>query len=140
MNMFSGITARRLYICTSTRNLAAYRRLQQALELSRYEVLDWTRFLPAPGPGFDQRKNEDPHGAAFAFCSRALGSADLIAYIGPGGCDASAELGMAFASGVPVWGVLGPNEQPGVMIKGCVARWFPTLDALIDKLTRWRGW
>ena len=56
MNMFSGITARRLYICTSTRNLAAYRRLQQALELSRYEVLDWTRFLPAPGRALTSAK------------------------------------------------------------------------------------
>ena len=24
--------------------------------------------------------------------------------------------------------------------QGCVTRWFPTLDALIDELTRWRGW
>lgn len=140
MNMFPGSAQRRLYICTSTRNMAAYHRLQQALELSRYEVLDWARFLPTPGPDFDRLKNEDPQGAAFAYCSRALGSADLVVYIGPSGCDASAELGIAFAAGVPVWGVLGPGEQPGVMIKGCVTRWFPNLDALVEELTRWRGW
>lgn len=140
MLMHTGSRTRKLYICTTTRNLAAYRQLQQALELAPYEVQDWTRFLPEPGPDFDQRKNEDPHGAAFFFCSRALGGADLVVYLGPSGCDASAELGIAWASGVPVWGVPGPDEQPGVMIKGCVARWFPTLDALIDELTRWRGW
>lgn len=108
--------------------------------LSRFELQDWTRFLPKPGPDFDIRKNDDPHGAAFAYCSRALGGADLVVYLGPSGCDASAELGIAWAAGVPVWGVAGPDEHPGVMIKGCVARWFPTLDALIDELTRWRGW
>lgn len=140
MLMYAGSTIRKLYICTSTRNLAAYRQLQEALVLSRFELQDWTRFLPKPGPDFDIRKNEDPHGAAFAYCSRALGSADLVVYVGPSGCDASAELGIAWAAGVPVWGVAGQDERPGVMIKGCVAKWFPTLEALTEELTRWRGW
>ena len=138
--MHTGSRTRKLYICTSTSNLAAYQQLRQALELAPYEVQDWTRFLPPRGPDFDQRKNDDPHGAAFTYCSRALGGADLVVYLGPSGCDASAELGIAWAAGVPVLGVAGPNERPGVMIKGCVAKWFPTLDALIDELTRWRGW
>lgn len=140
MLMHQGSRTRKLYICTSTSNMAEYRKLQQALELAPYEVLDWTRFLPEPGADFDQRKNEDPHGAAFAYCSQAIGGADLVVYIGPSGCDASAELGIAWTTGVQVWGVAGGEEQPGVMIKGCVTRWFPTLDALIDELTRWRGW
>lgn len=140
MLMHQGSRIRKLYICTSTRNLAAYRQLQLALELAPYEVQDWTRFLPEPGPQFETLKNDDPHGATFTYCSRALGGADLVVYLGPSGCDASAELGIAFASGVPVWGVAGPDERPGVMIKGCVHRWFPTLGALIDELTRWRGW
>ena len=109
MLMHTGARTRTLYICTSTRNLAAYRKLQQALELAPYEVQDWTRFLPKPGPDFDQRKNEDPHGAAFSYCSRSLGGVDLVVYLGPSGCDASAELGIAWAAGVPVWGVAGPD-------------------------------
>ena len=48
--------------------------------------------------------------------------------------------GIAWAAGVPVWGVAGPDERPGVMLKGCVTKWFPTLEALMDQLTRWRGW
>ena len=83
MLMYHGARTRKLYICTSTSNIAAYRQLQQALELAPYEVQDWTRFLPKPGPDFDQRKNEDPHGAAFAYCSRALGGSDLVVYLWP---------------------------------------------------------
>ena len=33
MLMYAGSTIRKLYICTSTRNLAAYRQLQEAFAL-----------------------------------------------------------------------------------------------------------
>ena len=38
MLMHTGSRTRKLYICTTTRNLAAYRQLQQALELSLIHI------------------------------------------------------------------------------------------------------
>lgn len=139
MPMQAESARRTIYVCTSTKNLSSYRELQEALD-PRYVLHDWTRLLPAPGPDFERRKDEDPRGRAFAFCSQACAGADLVIYLGPSGCDASCELGIAFAAGAPVWGVAGPEERPGVMVKGCVGRWFEDMAALIDELTRWRGW
>ena len=41
--------------------------------------------------------------------------ADLVIYIGPSGKDAAAELGMAFARGVPIIGLYGKGEDFGLM-------------------------
>ncbi len=130
----------KIYICTSTKNLGLYRRLRDELAPTLHFLFDWTPLLPPPGQDFELRKDDDPQGNIFDYCSRACASADLIVYIGPSGMDASFELGIAYASGVPVWGVGGPEERPGLMIRGGVSRWFPTVEELVLELTQWRGW
>lgn len=130
----------RIYICSSADNLAAIRRIRDALVLGGHEVLDWTPFLPQPGPLFNVEKDRDPDGRKYAFCSEACGSADLLIYLGPSGQDAGVELGIAKTSGVPIWGVMGRGERPGLMVMGSVDRWAPSAEAIVDKLTRWKGW
>lgn len=130
----------KVYICASTKNLKEYYRLRDELRLAGHFVFDWSPLLPEPGPDFETRKDEDPHGHIFIFASNCCATADLVVLIGPAGADAGAEIGIAYNAGVPVWAVAGKGEKPGAVIKGCVSRWFPDLDELVLKLTRWRGW
>ena len=48
---------------------------------------------------------------------------DLVIYLGPSGTDAWAEVGAAYASGVPVVGLLAKGETAGLM-RRMVSRWF----------------
>lgn len=130
----------KLYICSSAENLEAIIRLRDALFLGGHKVLDWTPLLPKPGADFARRKNQDPGGKIFAFCSQACASADMVIYLGPAGQDAGVELGIAKTAGVPVWGVVGRGEAPGLMLGGCVETWFPNASAVVDRLTHWPGW
>ena len=129
-----------IYICSSASNLEAIRALRDELVLAGHTVPDWTPFLPEPGPYFNMRKDHDPDGKIFAFCSQACGSSDLVIYLGPSGQDAGVELGIAETAGVPIWGIIGRGEAPGLMVKGCVDKWFTDTDHLFLALTRWRGW
>ncbi len=48
---------------------------------------------------------------------------DLVIYLGPSGTDAWAEVGAAYASGVPVIGLRAKGESAGLM-RRMVSRWF----------------
>lgn len=130
----------KIYICTSTRNLDTYLSLRETLILSSFVVPDWTLLLPPDGQEGENRNPHDHAGTIFSFCRGACASADMVVYIGPSGMNAACELGIAFASGVTVWGVAGENETPSLMVRGCVSRWFPSTGMLISELTRRREW
>lgn len=129
-----------VYIATSTRNFETYKALVEVLVSHGFHVLDWTPNLPGPGPDFETRKDEDPHGRIFAFTRDACGGSDLFVYLEPCGKDAACELGMAFAAGVETWGYAPPGVRIGTTVAGCVHRWFHDLEAMQHELTRWRGW
>jgi hypothetical protein len=76
---------------------------------------------------FEERKRRfdtDESGTIFAFCAEACASVDLVVYLGPAGQDAACEVGIAWCSGVPVYGFAGPLERPGLILNRCVERWF----------------
>ena len=129
-----------IYVSGSTRNLPAIKSLNRTLALAGHRVMDWTRRLPSPGPDFGRRKNEDPGGQIFRASVNALAFSDLLIYLGPAGQDCGCELGMAHAIGIPVWGLKGKEEEAGLMVKGCITRWFDTEAELLKELANWRGW
>lgn len=117
-----------IYIASSFRNLNAVSLLRSYLEDSGHTVLDWAAFtppLPASMPIEERRRalDDDVRGDIFDFCKKACTSADLVIYLGPAGQDAAAEVGIAHASGVPVLGLAGPLEAPGLILTRCVYRW-----------------
>lgn len=119
----------KIYIAASYRHLHAVRLFQQSLErdLPGVEILDWTKLATPPTDLTAAQRREwmdtDHGGEVFAFCEAACGMADLVVYFGQSGQDAGVEVGLARAAGVPVLGVLGPLEAPGLMLHGAVSLW-----------------
>ena len=119
----------KIYIAASFRLLHAVRLLQNSLRVSLpgIEILDWTGLATPPDNLTPTQRREwmdtDLSGQVFTFCEEACGRADLIIYFGQSGQDAGVEVGLARAAGVPILGVLGPLEAPGLMLHGSVSLW-----------------
>ena len=118
-----------IYIASSWRNKHAVCLLRDALQDVGHIVRDWTTLAP-PLPddmSVEERRavlDSDIRGDIFDFCADACGGGvDLVIYLGPAGQDAACEVAMAFASGVPVIGLAGPLEKPGLILSRCVGRW-----------------
>lgn len=110
----------KIYIAGAHQNLHVMRLLGKELSMAGHQVLQRRNWWDAKG-----RAN------IFAFCSSACASVDLVIYIGESGQDAGVEVGIAWAAGVPILGIAGPLEEPGVMLSCAVSAWV-TLDALLE--------
>lgn len=131
----------KIYIASSFRNLPAVLLFRDILRDFGHTVIDFSSKappLPQHLPLAERLAalDSDERGQIFKFCADACGSVDLVVYLGPAGQDAACEVGMAYAAGVPVFGVVGPLEIPGLILNRCVLRWFsefgPFLDAVKD--------
>ncbi len=71
-------------------------------------------------------------GQVYAFCRKACLTADILIYYGASGQDAGVEVGLASASGVPILGIRGPLEGPGLMLHGAVTAWVEDGEAALD--------
>jgi hypothetical protein len=60
-------------------------------------------------------------------------SANIVIYIGPSGCDAWAEVGLAAGADVPILGLLSKGETIGLMRH--IVTWYRTADDLLAALT-----
>lgn len=139
----------KIYTAASFRHLHAVRLFHHSLrELPGLEVLDWTELATPPlGLNPAQRRewmDTDLSGGVFRFCRDACGMADLIVYFGQSGQDAGVEVGLACAAGVPVLGILGPLEAPGLMLHGAVSLWARDIASACDRIATlarcpWRG-
>lgn len=116
-----------IYIAASFRHMHAVRLLARELRRLGCRILDWTaKAAPPPGLTAAQRRiwmDTDRGGEVYEFCRAACTTADLVIYFGESGQDAGVEVGMAAASGVPVLGIRGPLESPGLMLHGAIAAW-----------------
>jgi hypothetical protein len=68
----------------------------------------------------------------FDFDTISAMNSDLVIYVGPSGCDAWAEVGVAWASGVTIFGLESKGEQIGLMRR--MVNWFKSVDNLIDAI------
>jgi hypothetical protein len=129
----------KIYIAASFKNLHAVHLLQNALEERRHTVFDWTKLQP-PLPesmSVEERRKEldtDERGEIYTYCSGACGMVDLVIYLGPAGQDAACEVGIATYSGVTVWGLQGPLEAPGLILKRAVHRWFTSVGEMLNAI------
>lgn len=127
-----------VYVAASYRHFHAVQLLHRALrdEIGA-NILDWTaQAAPPPNCRAAERRDwfdSDRHGGeTFRFCAGAAVNADLLIYYGASGQDSGVEVGMAHAAGVPVLGIKGALEDPGLMLSGAVTAWArDTADALV---------
>lgn len=129
-----------VYIAASFRHMHGVRLLGRELAKLGYTVLDWTaRATPPPGLTAAQRRiwmdTDQDGGQVFTFCRDACNDADLVIYYGASGQDAGVEVGLATAAGVPVLGIRGPLESPGLMLHGAALVWVDSIESALEALS-----
>ena len=131
--------ALRVYIAASFKHVHGVRLLGQALRATGFVVLDWTEMAtPPPGLTPAQRRvwmdTDQAGGQVFSFCCDACKNSDLLIYFGESGQDAGVEVGMACGAGLPILGIRGPLEAPGLMLHGAVTTWAESIEDALDIL------
>ena len=128
----------RLYIASSFKNLHAVRLLGKTLEEMGFQILDWTeRARPPEGLTPAERRtwmDKDHGGEVFVFCEQACRNADIVVYLGTSGQDAGVEVGIARGCGIPVLGIRGPLEAPGLMLHGACNIWVEHIEEALELL------
>ena len=125
-----------IYIASSFRNLHLVHALLQHFESDNLiDFYDWTNKATPPQGlnSIEKRKwfDTDQGGETFSFCKDSVTNADLVIYLGDSGKDACIEIGMAYASDIPIIGLAGSLEDAGLMLNGAVDLWKTSYDSLI---------
>ena len=133
----------RIYIAASWKHQHAVEMLTNLLEADGHEILSWLR-EGRPEEAFLSKTelsnfiySEDGR-RIFEFCADSASGADLLIYLGASGCDAWAEVGAAYGSGVPVIGLLAKSEEVGLM-RHMVRHWYSSVSELL-KAVRGKVW
>lgn len=133
-----------IYIAASFKHKHGVRLLGRELRALGCRILDWTeKAAPPPGLTPAQRREwmdtDQEGGQVYAFCRHACRAADLVVYYGMSGQDAGVEVGLAAGAGVPLLGIRGPLEAPGLMLHGAMTCWVDEIEdavALLAEVTR----
>lgn len=137
----------KIYIASSWKNQHAVEMLTGLLRRDKHEVLSFvennhgevgtlsTRHLATengnPIP-FDEWVWSERGRKSFEYDTGSATSADLVIYLGPSGTDAWAEVGAAWAAGIPIFGLHAKGEQAGLMRR--MVNWFMDYTALLDSV------
>lgn len=129
----------KIYIASSWKNQHAVEMLTDLLEAKGHQVHSFVReAVNTEGRteikfDFEQWINSEDGERKFNFDLRGATKSDLVVYIGPSGTDAWAELGAAWASGVPIVGLYAKGEQSGLMRR--MVTWFRDYRELLRELS-----
>ncbi len=122
-----------VYIAASFKHKHAVRLLGRELNKLGFNILDWTeKATPPPGLNPAQRREwmdtDIEGGQVFSFCHKSCVNSDILIYFGESGQDAGVEVGIACGSGVPILGIRGPLEAPGLMLHGATDIWVDSIE------------
>lgn len=113
-----------IYIASSWKNQHAVEMLTALLREMGHEVISWVENNYGEGHNhvtknfvFEEWVNGPESEQSFRFDTNGATTSDLVIYLGPAGMDASAELGAAWASGIPIVGLWVKGENLGLMRK-----------------------
>ncbi len=128
-----------IYIAGSFKHKHGVQLLGRELRQHNCTILDWTeKATPPQGLTALERRlwmdTDTEGGPVFLFCKQACLTADIVVYYGTSGQDAGVEVGLACGAGVPVLGIRGPLESPGLMLHGAVAAWVDSIEDAIHVL------
>jgi len=126
-----------IYVAGSFKHKHGVRLLGRELRSMGCRMLDWTeKAVPPPGLTPAERRiwmdTDLDGGEVYAFCRDACLTADVVIYYGASGQDAGVEVGLAAGAGVPVLGIRGPLEGPGLMLHGAVGGWVDSVEEALD--------
>lgn len=99
---------------------------------TEHEILDKAKKGDS-GP-FEEWVWSDDGFEKFEYDTDGATDSDLVIYLSPSGTDAWAEVGAAWASGVPVMGLWSKGEQAGLMRR--MVSWYESLDALMGEVEK----
>lgn len=133
-----------IYIASSFKHMHGVRLLGRELRGFGFTILDWTeKATPPSGLTPAQRRQwmdtDTKGGQVFSFCRDACVQADILVYFGASGQDAGVEVGIAFGAGVPVLGIRGPLEAPGLMLHGAMSVWVESVEEALSVLQKVAG-
>ncbi|MDO5483700.1 MAG: hypothetical protein Q4F27_02205, partial [Desulfovibrionaceae bacterium] len=128
-----------VYVAGSFRHKHGVRLLGRELRAMGCRILDWTeKAVPPPGLTPAQRRiwmdTDRDGGQVYTFCLNACLTADMVIYYGASGQDAGVEVGLAAGAGVPILGIRGPLEAPGLMLHGAVSLWVDEMETALPLL------
>lgn len=128
-----------VYIASSFKHLHGVRLLGRELRACGFAILDWTeKATPPAGLTPAERRQwmdtDIEGGQVFDFCRDACVQADILVYFGASGQDAGVEVGIACGAGVPILGIRGPLEAPGLMLHGAMTAWAENIEAALSLL------
>ena len=126
-----------IYVAGSFKHKHGVRLFCRELVALGCRILDWTeKATPPPGLTPQERRawmdTDKAGGSVYAFCREACRTADLVVYYGASGQDAGVEVGLATGAGVPVLGIRGPLEAPGLMLHGAGTAWVDSVEEALD--------
>ena len=117
-----------IYIASSWKNQHAVEMLTKLIRAKGHRVLSFVeRAVSDEGRSglkfdFEQWINSPDGEEKFTYDTDGATKSDMVVYISPSGTDACAEVGAAWASGVPVLGLYAKGEPSGLMRKMVI--WF----------------
>ncbi|ATD80545.1 MULTISPECIES: hypothetical protein [Desulfovibrio] len=128
-----------IYVAGSFKHKHGVRLLGRELRGMGCRILDWTeKAVPPPGLTPAERRiwmdTDRDGGQVYTFCRDACLEADMVIYYGASGQDAGVEVGLAAGAGVPVLGICGPLEGPGLMLHGAVSHWVDSAEEALDAI------
>lgn len=137
----------KIYIASSWKNQHAVEMLTALLREQGHEILSFVENNHGENPNsatnekayekpvpFEQWVWSEDGTRSFEYDTRGATESDLVIYIGPSGTDAWAEVGAAWARGVPILGLWAKGEQSGLMRR--MVEWFDNYRDLLDMLAQ----
>jgi len=127
----------KIYIASSWKNQHAVEMLTDLLRNMGHKVMS---FVESSVHGPDEYLYNEPHEwlnsdkslKRFDNCISGCTKSDMVIYIGPSGTDAWAEVGAAWAAGVPISGLWAKGEPVGLMRK--MVYWFTDYRELLKTI------
>lgn len=133
----------RIYIASSWKNQHAVEMLTECLEGRGHEVVSFVRQAAETEGRVRFGKLDIEEWLAskdaerkFEFDTAGATGSDLVIYIGPSGSYAWAEVGAAWASGVPVLGLWAKGEASGLM-RRMMTSWHKDYRDLLEAVRQW---
>jgi len=123
----------KIYIASSWRNQHGVEMLTTILRESGHEVFSWIENCDKESHkkfNFEEWINTYEADECFLFDINGATTSDLVIYYGTSGKDACVEIGAAYASGIPIIGLVSKGEDLGLMRK-CMNMWVPTITELL---------
>ncbi|MDR3320794.1 MAG: translation initiation factor 2 [Desulfovibrio sp.] len=132
-----GLPAFTVYIASSFKHKHGVRLLGRELRTMNCHILDWTeKAVPPSGLTPTERRiwmdTDRNGGQVYTFCKNACLAADMLVYYGASGQDAGVEVGLAVGAGLPILGIRGPLEGPGLMLHGAVTQWTDNVEEALS--------